>query len=226
MAPKHFTPGGHTRTGMAAALTIGAILLIAPGALAGQVGPQKQIIARQPVSARVDLSVMRDRWDERGRDRGQHESRGRRGEGRGDRDGHRGRDWGRDHDRDRGRDWGRDRDRDRGRDCEPPRRGGDDCDDRGPRKPDCGPPVSHPALLGTLHIDKHCVEVRQGRVFEALLEAARCAGYQAKKVKVDGRTYIRIYGCPKVCFDGAGFELDVIRYYNDVIDIALFREAC
>lgn len=165
----------------------------------------------------------------RGRDHGRgHESNGRD-------------DRGRDHDRDRGHDGrgrrgdrGHDRKPDAGKDCKPVRRHWDrgdrdrdrDCDTSVIVVVNDFKPAPCTDLLGTIRIDEVCVDVRKDHAFEAFREAARCAGYRSEKVKVNGRSYLRIYGCPRVDFTGAGYFVDVIRYHNDVIDIALFRDDC
>ncbi|MCA9283168.1 MAG: hypothetical protein H6812_03985 [Phycisphaeraceae bacterium] len=232
----------HARSMTLAALAIGAILAIAPGALAGQkVAPNKRTLARQQAApVRVEKTPSRDaspvnaarpaaheRGNQNGRERGRWDDDHRRD----------GREWNNDREswRQRGG-YRHDRDRDcdqRDRDCPEPsdwRRGRDvdvniDIDFRGGG-------VEHRShsyrgnVLGTFTINDHRVEVRKDHVFEALIEAARCAGYEVCKVKVCGKTYIRIYGCPEVCFEGYGYSLDVIRYHNNVIDIAVFRDDC
>lgn len=230
-----------TRTMTLAALAIGAIIAITPGALAGQNNaPNKRTIAKAQASparaqavkqrpvARAAASPARDQRTSAqnghqragaAHDRGQWSNRDRNNQHRdNDRSNWRGRDRNHDNNRDHDRSPGRWNDRDR------------DCEVRVyvPRVEvvQYRAPTPRCDVLGTFSINNHKVDVRDGQVFETLIEAARCAGYEVCKVKVNGRSYIRIYGCPEVCFEGYGYTMDVIRYHNNVIDIAIFRDDC
>lgn len=223
---------------MTLAAAVGAALMLAPAAMAGQEkkpAKRAQFTQQSGVTAKQKAAPVRTaaaRGQQNGRTDAQRRDHDR-GDGAGGRR--------RDHNRGEGRD-GRGRGHDRGREGHGRSGGGWDHD----RKPDdrhwdrkdrshdtkvvvvvgdCKPaPCTN--LLGTIHINDICVDVRKDHVFEAFREAARCAGYRTEKVKVNGRSYLRVYGCPRVDFKGSGYELDVIRYHNDVIDIALYREVC
>lgn len=173
----------------------------------------------------------RDRWDECGRDRGRDHDDRWRGRGRE-----------RDDDCEKPGRGGCGKPGCDHRACGKPDRGGcgkDGCNDKncgghghgggwngghgGKGKHDRHDPPARRSALGTLHIGNECYEVCRDDVIESIRKAACDAGYQTKLVKTRGRTYVRIYGCPPVKWEGAGYELDVVRYYNDVIDIALIR---
>jgi len=214
-----------------AALAVGAALAIAPGALAGQKNATvKRTLTKQQAAATKAAAPSKVATAKSARSDNRSNSRG-------NQNGRQRNQWN-DRDHRNGHERGRNDNSWRRRSHD---RGGTECAAPNKRHRDRGfnvdidinlghaPRVNYPTnthssnVIGTFTIDGHSVEVRKNHIREALIEAARCAGYQVCKVKVGGKTYIRIVGCPEVCFEGCGYTMDAIRYHNNVIDIAIFR---